>query len=116
MPTSFNVLRDAIFCTFKSFVSVLQMGNANVGDTLVLVVDERKGATLFHCVSGTYRHECKPGWIITSIIAEDQWDDDTGGTAQLMDGGVGKSYADIKIESNLCRGYHFKIFVTERKA
>ena len=47
--------------------------------------------------------------IINCIHALDQWGDDSGGYAEIVKGGIGYNYVEVKITSKVSRGFNFKI-------
>jgi hypothetical protein len=49
--------------------------------------------------------------IIVCVHALDGWDDDTGGYAEIVGGGIGYSYVDVTITSQFSRGFSFWIEV-----
>ena len=53
--------------------------------------------------------------IIGCVHALDGWDDDTGGYAEFVGGGIGYNYVDVKITSQLNRGFWFEIEVYGQK-
>ena len=71
----------------------------------------RKGDRFMDTVSETYHYDCEEGYIITAVLAEDQWSDDTGGNAELVSGGPGKKHVTIKVTSRWNRGFHFRFIV-----
>jgi hypothetical protein len=53
--------------------------------------------------------------IISCVHALDRWNDNTGGYAEIVGGGIGYNYVDVKITSQFGRGFHFVIDVYGRK-
>ena len=49
--------------------------------------------------------------IIGCVHALDGWDDGTGGYAEIVRGGTGYNYVDVKITSQFSRGFWFEIKV-----
>jgi hypothetical protein len=49
--------------------------------------------------------------IIGCVQAIDQWTDDTGGYAEIIDGGIGYNYVTVKVTSQFSRGFWFEIEV-----
>lgn len=62
-------------------------------------------------VSHKFKYKCKQGETIQAVVAYDCWDDDTGGTPELISGGVGYDEVVIKVTSRFVRGFHFKFYV-----
>jgi hypothetical protein len=48
---------------------------------------------------------------ISSVIVYDEWDDDTGGEARIIMGGIGADYVEIQLSSRFMRGYSFTITI-----
>ena len=71
----------------------------------------RRGDKFLERVSGTFFYQCRKGEEITAVLAEDRWDDDTGGSAERVSGGVGQQHVEIKVTSQWSRGFHFKFYV-----
>lgn len=93
----------------------MQIGQPNEGDIAKHVVSERRGFVIFTTQEGNYPYTCDEGYIITSVLAEDHWDDDTGGTASIISGGVGQNHVTVHVKSQYGRGYQFSIWVTVGK-
>jgi hypothetical protein len=49
--------------------------------------------------------------IIGCVHAHDGWADGTGGNAEIVGGGIGYNFVDVKITSQLSRGFWFWIEV-----
>ena len=104
-------------CIFFSS-TVAEMGRHNLEcsrpgrDDIILNSKKiRKGGSFMATVSETYSYRCEQGYIITAVLAEDQWDDDTGGNPELVSGGVDQRHVEIKVTSQWSRGFHFKFIV-----
>ena len=53
--------------------------------------------------------------IIGCVHAIDGWDDGTGGFAEIVGGGIGYNYVDVRITSQFSRGFRFTIEVYGQK-
>ena len=49
--------------------------------------------------------------MITAAVAQDKWDDGTGGSPEKISGGVGHNNIKIKVTSENFRGFRFMFFV-----
>lgn len=54
--------------------------------------------------SCTFQYKAKPEETISAILVYDRWDDDTGGTGDLLSGGPYEDVVVVKITSQLSRG------------
>ncbi len=48
---------------------------------------------------------------ISSVVCFDEWGDDTGGEAKIINGGIGADYVEIHLRSCFWRGYSFTITI-----
>jgi hypothetical protein len=53
--------------------------------------------------------------IIGCVHALDYWTDDTGGYAEIVQGGIGYNHVDVKITSQFSRGFWFDVEVYGQK-
>lgn len=86
------------------------LGRVEDGDDLLCSEDIRRGSG-WSTVSYTFAYHCKRGESIKAVVAYDCWDDDTGGDAEVKNGGVGQDKVEIKVTSKALRGFHFKFYV-----
>jgi len=64
----------------------------------------------FDYVSET-KHIKVNNYNITCVHAHDHWSDSTGGYVQIVGGGIGYDYVDVKITSQFNKGFSFVIEV-----
>jgi hypothetical protein len=74
----------------------------------------RREYTIFGFTSATVRVNTGDN-IIGCVHALDRWDDDTGGYAEIVGGGIGYNYVDVGITSQFSRGFHFDLEVYGQK-
>ena len=89
----------------------LKLGTPASDDIVLYTEDKPKDSKFLNTVSHTFTYQCQNGEEITAVLAEDLANDDTGGNAELVDGGVGKELVSIKITSQRNCGFHFKFTV-----
>lgn len=89
----------------------LMKGTPKPGDVLIYQEQRRAGYTLTYA---TYDFEYIGDKTITAIFANDNWDDDTGGDAEIIKGGIGMKYVTVRVTSKLLRGFDFTVYVYGR--
>ncbi|XP_066925408.1 probable salivary secreted peptide [Clytia hemisphaerica] len=93
----------------------LTLGNPGKNDVILYEEKVRKGSSMSH-VTHEFEYQKNSGERITSVLAYDEWSDDTGGDAQRISGGVNQDHVTIKIKSRFMRGFHFKFIVYGQKS
>ncbi|XP_069694666.1 probable salivary secreted peptide [Periplaneta americana] len=83
--------------------------NSRPGDRLLLDRSVSRSSKFLSKVSDTVRYSGSE--TINCIEAIDGWNDDTGGYAEIVDGGLGQRHVAIKITSRNSRGFHFFVKV-----
>ncbi len=86
----------------------LVKGTPNPGDIVIWHEQKRVGHTLTYA---TYDFKFGGAKKITAILARDNWDDDTGGYAEIIDGGIGEKHVIVRVTSQLMRGFNFTFSV-----
>ena len=89
----------------------MTLGSRRPGDIQLYSEKVRKGDKFFSNVSHTYSYTARDNEEITEVVAEDQWWDDTGGTPELVSGGVGSKEVTVKVTSQRSRGFNFHFYV-----
>lgn len=89
----------------------LLLNKPSQGDVILYEEKLRKGASSLSTVTYEFSYTRKGNEEITSVVAYDEWSDDTGGDPEVVRGGVGQNGVVIKITSKFCRGFHFKFIV-----
>jgi hypothetical protein len=110
-------------CSCKSLVILLLLVAVSVGqrhsytpcrprpgDTLLRKESSARSFKFLQKVSATVRINVGDN-IIGCVLAMDQWDDDTGGYAKIVGGGIGYNHVDVKVTSQSSRGFYFVIEV-----
>lgn len=90
----------------------LVVGKRGPGDILLHEEKKRQGCE-FGWVSHIYRHNGDN--TITAVVAEDNWDDDTGGDPKIIDGGLGQKHVEVKVTSRFGRGFDHTVYVYGKK-
>jgi hypothetical protein len=96
-------------------VSVAERDNlsdchSQIGDRLLAENSSVRSFKFLSVISATL-HVNVSGNTIHCVEAIDQWDDGTGGNAEITEGGVGYDYVKVKITSRFNRGFWFVIKV-----
>lgn len=89
----------------------LREGRHGPNDEILYQTEKRKGDEFLSRVSHTFSYTAKDDEVITEVLAEDQWDDDTGGNPELISGGIGCKEVKVKVTSRKNRGFNFKFYV-----
>ena len=89
----------------------LSVGKPGKSDVVLYEEDYRKGSEFLSSVQHTFSYNCQGGERITAVVARDMWTDDTGGTPELVSGGVGQNAVSVQVTSRFSRGFHFKFVV-----
>jgi len=84
------------------------------GDTLLRSESSARSFQFLGYVSATVHIEVDNN-IIGCVHAIDQWDDGTGGNAEIVGGGIGYNHVDVKITSQFSRGFWFVVEVYGHK-
>ena len=90
----------------------LEVGERGSGDILLHEEQKRQGCG-FGWVSHIYRYNGDN--TITAVVAEDNWDDDTGGDPKIIDGGLGQKHVEVKVTSRFGRGFDHTVYVYGKK-
>lgn len=93
----------------------LLINKPSEGDVILYESEFRKGAAMLATVTHEFSYTCKNNEEITSVVAYDNWSDDTGGNPEVIKGGVGERNVTIKITSKFARGFNFKFIVYGKK-
>jgi len=89
----------------------LREGRHGPDDIILYRTEKRKGDEWWAKVSHTFSYTARDDEVITEVLAEDQWDDDTGGNPELISGGVGCREVTVKVTSRVNRGFKFHFYV-----
>jgi hypothetical protein len=111
MPSSTSLVVLLMFVA----VSVAQRHNlidchSQIGDRLLAEKSAARSYNFLSRVSATVHVDVR-GNTIHCVEAIDQWDDDTGGYAEITEGGIGYDRVKVKITSQFSRGFWFVIKV-----
>ena len=88
--------------------------NSQAGDILLHTEYVKKSYIIFQSVSAKV-HINVGNNTINCVHAIDKWDDDTGGYASFVGGGIGYNYVDVHMVSQFNRGFYFEIEVYGQK-
>lgn len=91
----------------------LVVGKPGPGDILLHEEKKRQGCEFGSWVSHIYRHNGDN--TITAVVAEDNWDDDTGGDPKIIYGGLGQKHVEVKVTSRFGRGFDHTVYVYGKK-
>ncbi|KAJ8037654.1 putative salivary secreted peptide [Holothuria leucospilota] len=97
----------------------LVIGRKLPTDTLLCRENIRKQgnlATLLQRQTHDFTYLKKRKEAITAVLVRDNWDDNTGGHAELIQGGPGQNLVKVRVTSQLGRGMDFTFSVYGRKA
>ena len=92
----------------------LTVGAPGENDFVLDQSDVPKPDRFLQRVSHKYSYR-ESGMVITAILAYDKWDDNTGGSPEIVGGGVNEDNVEILVTSILNRGFHFKFVVYGHK-
>ena len=93
----------------------LSLNKPGPEDVLLYEEEFRKGSSFMSTVEHTFSYRASSNEEITSVVAEDQWSDDTGGNPEVVSGGVGYREVKIKVKSQKNRGFNFHFYVFGKK-
>ena len=92
-----------------------EYGTRGSADVVLYEKHVRKYFIMYKTLQYVFEYRGGSGANITSVEARDHWDDDTGGHAEVISGGVGYSYVKVKVTSLMGRGFEFTVTVCGRK-
>lgn len=95
----------------KSGQFKLKMGVAKPGDVLLHEERSEKHPVTFGFQKHVCRYKCRPNEIITCVVALDDRQDGTGGSAEIIGGGVNHDFVEVEITSQFYRGFEFTVSV-----
>ena len=72
---------------------------------------DSEGASSFFKVLRKKCHCSESNFIITYIDFQDHWIDNTGGSGEIISGGINKNHVDIEMKSQRGRGCDLEVWV-----
>lgn len=89
----------------------LTSGEVKEGDVLLYREKLRKTHVAFGKARHIYRYKCQPNEMITCVVAIDEWGDGTGGSPEIIKGGVNCNFVEVEVTSQVWRGFDFTVSV-----